>query len=152
MNYRHLTPLFAVSPQVNEADIEYAARLGFCVIICNRPDQEEPAQSPAQEIAAYAACYGIAFRHVPVVSGSIGDADIALMRKVIDECDGPILAYCRTGTRSAMLWALSNAGRLPLSTLVNRTAAVGYDISTLTARLTTGAATDSAKFKAPPSC
>lgn len=139
MSLKSLSPAFAVSPQLSEADVAHAARAGFRTIICNRPDAEEPGQMTAAAMAGLVVQHGMQFAHVPVVSGKISDEDVALMADALLRSDGPVLAYCRTGTRSATLWALANAGALPASTIVDAAKAAGYDLSALRPRLEAGA-------------
>ena len=79
---------------------------GFKSIICNRPDNEQPGQPSAAEIRRAAEAAGLSFRHVPIISGqpATGD-DVAAMAQALDELEGPVFAYCRSGTRSTNLFA-----------------------------------------------
>ncbi len=107
MDIRRLNDRLAVSPQIRAADMPAIARGGYRGIICNRPDGEEPSQPTAAEIEAAARQAGLGFAHVPVVSGQVGEADVAAMRAAADRLPGPILAYCRSGARSATLAGLA---------------------------------------------
>lgn len=138
MPFKPLTPSLSVSPQLSDADVAEAARQGFKAIISNRPDGEEPGQPTAAEMQALAARHGLAFAHVPTVGGQITDAHVAGMTEALARLDGPVLAYCRTGTRSTTLWALGQAGSQPADTLITAAAAVGYDLSALRPRLEAG--------------
>jgi sulfide:quinone oxidoreductase len=137
MPFKALTPSLSVSPQLTEADVAEAARNGFRAIIDNRPDGEEPGQPTAAEMKAMATAHGLGFAHVPTVGGKISDEDVALMAHALADLEGPVLAYCRTGTRSTMLWALTQAGAQPADGLIATGAEAGYDISTLRPRLET---------------
>jgi sulfide:quinone oxidoreductase len=139
MTIKLLTPALSVSPQLTEADIAQAARDGFRAIIDNRPDGEEPGQVSAADMERLAAAHGMAFAHVPVVPGKIGDEDVARMADALSRLDAPVLAYCRTGTRSTSLWALSQAGTLPADTILRTASDAGYDLTALRPRLETPA-------------
>ena len=137
MPFKALTPALSVSPQLNEADVAEAASAGFRAIIDNRPDGEEPGQPTAAEMSALATAHGLGFAHVPTVGGKISDEDVALMAHVLADLEGPVLAYCRTGTRSTTLWALSQAGAQTADALIATAAAAGYDLAALRPRLET---------------
>jgi len=141
MTIKSLTPALSVSPQLSEADIAQAARDGFRGIVDNRPDGEEPGQLSADQMEQLAASHGMAFAHVPVVAGKIGDEDVARMADVLARLDAPVLAYCRTGTRSTSLWALSQAGSMPAETILKTANNAGYDLAALRARLETNTST-----------
>ena len=137
MPFKTLTPSLSVSPQLSEADVAQAARDGFRAIIDNRPDGEEPGQPSAAEMQAFAASHGLGFAHVPTVGGKISDEDVALMAHALSTFEGPVLAYCRTGTRSTTLWALTQAGAQPADALIATAAEASYDLSALRPRLET---------------
>lgn len=137
MPFKALTTSLSVSPQLSEADVAQAARDGFRAIIDNRPDGEEPGQPSATEMQAMAASHGMGFAHVPTVGGKISDKDVAQMAHALSRLDGPVLAYCRTGTRSTTLWALSEVGAQPADVLIATAAGAGYDLSALRPRLET---------------
>ncbi|GHH25280.1 hypothetical protein GCM10008023_38460 [Sphingomonas glacialis] len=141
MTIKSLTPALSVSPQLTEADIAQAARDGFRGIVDNRPDGEEPGQLSADQMEQLAASHGMAFAHVPVVAGKIGDEDVARMADVLARLDAPVLAYCRTGTRSTSLWALSQVGSMPAETILKTASNAGYDLAALRSRLETNSAT-----------
>ena len=137
MPFKALTPALSVSPQLDEADVAEAASAGFRAIIDNRPDGEEPGQPTAAEMSALATAHGLGFAHVPTVGGKISDEDVALMAHALADLEGPVLAYCRTGTRSTTLWALSQAGAQTADALIATAAAAGYDLAALRPRLET---------------
>lgn len=109
MDVRRLSPGFAVSGQIGPGDLPKIAAEGFRTVICVRPDGEDPGQPPAEEIRRAAEAAGLAFRHIPVVSGRMGEADVAAFSAALDAAPGPALAYCRSGGRAGELW--SRAGR-----------------------------------------
>lgn len=131
MAFKQLIPGFSVSPQLMAADVAAAARLGFRSIISNRPDGEDPGQPTADDTAALAKLLDLAFVHVPVVSGAIAETDVEAMRRALAELEAPVLAFCRSGTRSATLWAMAEAGRIDPDAILQATASAGYDLSSL---------------------
>jgi sulfide:quinone oxidoreductase len=135
MAFKQLTPSLSVSPQLTAADVETAARSGFRAIISNRPDGEESGQITAVQMEALAKAHGMAFAHIPVASGKIADEDVAGMAAAMARLDGRVLAYCRTGTRSATLWALSQSGVQSADEILESTSAAGYDLNGLRKRL-----------------
>jgi sulfide:quinone oxidoreductase len=104
-------------------------------VINNRPDGEEPGQPGSDELAAAAEANGLVYRHIPVVPGQWQDEQIAAFADALADLPGPTLAFCRTGTRAATLWALQAARRQPVDAVLSRTAAAGYDLSPLAPRL-----------------
>ena len=135
MPFKPLTPNLFVCPQPDDAEIAQAAAEGFRAVIDNRPDGEEPNQISSAQMQALAAAHGMGFAHVPVVPGQIGNEDVARMADALARLDGPVLAYCRTGTRSATLWALTQAGALPADQIIATAADAGYDLTALRPRL-----------------
>ena len=133
--FKQITPALAVSPQITEQDIELAAASGIKTIISNRPDGEEPRQPDAATIEAVAARHGINFVHIPVVVGSISDADVAKMDAALTNMDRPTLAFCRSGGRAAMMWALTQSGRIEPSVLLKTAEAAGFNIASIAPRL-----------------
>jgi len=126
---------FCVAPQLNPEDLSALAAAGIRSLVCNRPDGEADDQPGSQAMAAAAAAQGLEFAYLPVISGAIGDADIHAFAAALEQLPGPVLAYCRTGTRSATLWALSQAGQRPLDDILARAARAGFDLGQLRPRL-----------------
>jgi len=150
MPFKSLTPTLSVSPQLSEADVAQAASDGFRAIIDNRPDGEEPGQITAAEMQLLASFHGMGFAHVPTVGGQISDSDVEGMAEAFARLEAPILAYCRTGTRSTTLWALTEAGSQSADALIATAAEAGYDLSALRPRLETSAPTRSARLSDGP--
>ena len=126
-----LTPEIAVAGQLTPDDVDALARRGFKAIINNRPDGEAPDQPSAAAIAAAAARNGRAYRAVPVVSGRLGEADIAAFAQALGELERPLVAFCRSGTRSTTVWALASAPGADPDSLIRAAADAGYDLSGL---------------------
>lgn len=143
--FRVLNDRFAVASQIDEATVADAAAQGFVLIVNNRPDGEEPSASQGDAIAAAAEAADIGYVAIPVGSGGFGTEQIDALALAISECDGPILAYCRSGTRSTYLWALACArDGAPADPLIDAAAAAGYDISGLRSTLEAMSAESSA--------
>jgi sulfide:quinone oxidoreductase len=130
MNPKSITPTLSVSEQVQPQEIAALAAAGIKAIICNRPDGEGADQPSFAEIEAAAKAAGMQAAYLPVVSGKIDEADAQALGLLIDRLPKPILAYCRSGTRSATLWSLSEGGRgRPLPEIISATKAAGYDMA-----------------------
>src|SRR5579859_6424459 len=129
-DFRRVTEDFTTAPQISVADVAEAARQGFTAIICNRPDGEDPGQPTAAEIAAAAQAAGLTYTHIPV-RGAPGPAEVEAMRQAVDAAPGPVLAYCRSGTRSITTWAIGQAmsGARSRGELLGLGRAAGYDLS-----------------------
>src|SRR5690606_25582801 len=106
MDYRQLTPNYSVSGQIHPEDVEAIKAAGFRSVICNRPDGEQPGQPGADAIKAAVEAAGLAFRHVPVISGQVTEENVAGHAAALEELPGPVFAYCRSGARSTNLLAL----------------------------------------------
>jgi len=102
-----ITDDYAVAAQIFADNIAAIAAEGFVAIICNRPDGEDPGQPTAAEIAAACDAAGLAFHHIPVSEVPIAIELIQEQRRLIVDSDGPVLAYCRSGTRSQVIWQAS---------------------------------------------
>lgn len=111
MDIKRLNAGIATSPQILPTDIEAIARAGYRSIICNRPDREEQRQPTARDIESASRAAGLGFAHIPVVSGSASESDAAAMAKALASLPGPVLAYCRSGARSAKLAEMAGALR-----------------------------------------
>jgi uncharacterized protein (TIGR01244 family) len=129
-DFRRVTEDFTTAPQISVADVAEAAAQGFTAIICNRPDGEDPGQPAAAEIAAAAQAAGMTYTHIPV-RGAPGPAEVEAMRQAVDAAAGPVLAYCRSGTRSITTWAIGQAmsGARTRGELVALGRQAGYDLS-----------------------
>jgi sulfide:quinone oxidoreductase len=129
MDVRTVTETLSVSLQLSPGDVDQAADQGFRSIICNRPDGESPDQPPYAVIAAAAEAAGLEVRSIPVRGGAIDAESVRAFDQALAALPKPILAYCRSGTRSITLWALTQAGRRPPREIVLHAQAAGYDVS-----------------------
>ena len=137
MDIRPLTENFAVSPQIDAAHIKEIAGAGFRSILCNRPDHEEMGQPDFIEIEAAAKAEGLETRCVPIVSGMMTQDSVDEFDRALEELPKPILAYCRSGTRCTMLWAVVEHGRRDDEEIVSRAAKAGYDVAPLVRQMRT---------------
>ncbi|QEU06785.1 bifunctional protein tyrosine phosphatase family protein/NAD(P)/FAD-dependent oxidoreductase [Paracoccus yeei] len=141
MDRRQIEPGFAVSGQLFPQDLPGLAAQGFRSVICNRPDGEAADQPGFQAIAQAAAAAGLQALYLPVQPGMVRDADAAAFAQALSDLPGPVLAYCRTGIRSASLWTLAQAGQRPIAQIVERTRAAGLDMSGIARRIAHGGRT-----------
>lgn len=127
---RRVTEDISVAPQISVADVEEAAAQGFKTIINNRPDGEAPDQPPGHEIEAAAKAAGLAYFHIPVRGGPTPE-QVETTAQVLAQADKPVLAFCRSGTRSIVTWSLCQAasGARGREELVGLGRAAGYDLS-----------------------
>ena len=135
MDIRPIDDRIAVAPQLAVEDIPELARLGFKTIVANRPDGEEPGQPAMADIEAAAREHGLNWVYQPVESGNILDSDVDQFDDMIRDADTPVLAFCRSGTRCTVLWALSAARRESADDIVGKARGAGYDISGLVPRM-----------------
>ncbi len=129
MDIRKLDDDICVTPQITVEDVAEAARLGFRTIVANRPDHEEAGQPAMADIEAAAREHGLNWVYQPVESGNIRDTDVDRFAPLLADADKPILAFCRSGTRCTVLWALSAARSQPVEPLLMRARQAGYDLS-----------------------
>ena len=141
MDIKPVSDKLSLSEQLQLSDIAIAAEQGYRSIICNRPDGEGADQPTFDEIKNTAEALGMDVRYQPVVPGQISDDDVASFSQIMREVPKPTLAFCRTGTRSATLWSLSQANNLPISDILSSTQAAGYDMSGAVRRLANGGKT-----------
>lgn len=128
--FRKLVEGVYASPQIGLSDVELARAMGVRLIVNNRPEMESPDQVPGAEIEAAARAAGIAYVAIPVTHAGFSEPQVRAMATALEGATGPILAYCRSGTRSTLLWALAEAstGAAP-DDLAAAAAQAGYDLS-----------------------
>lgn len=108
MQITPLSPTVSVSPQLLAGDLDEVVRQGFLMVVNNRPDGEEPGQPRSAELEAAARRLGLAYRHIPVVPGGLTAREAADFADACRAAGGPVLAFCRTGARSAKLWSAAD--------------------------------------------
>lgn len=131
MDARMITPAYSVSPQILPEDMADIAAQGFAAVICNRPDGEVPPDLHADVMARAAAAAGLTFHILPLTHQTMTPDNVARQRALIEGSDGPVLAYCASGTRSSVIWALGEAGHSPVDQVLAATRAAGYALDNL---------------------
>ncbi len=141
MDIKPLTAELSVAPQIVSADMRAVAEAGFRSVICNRPDGEGSDQPLFSEIERSAVDQGLQIRYLPAESGKVTDEQGAAFGALMAELPKPVLAFCRTGMRSTTMWALSNAGRMPLPQIIERSSQAGFDLKGVVRRIVNGGRT-----------
>ena len=134
--FRKLTDNILVAPQIGLDAVSAAAAAGVTLIINNRPEDESADQTPGPDIEAAARKAGLDYIAIPVTHAGFADWQVTAMADALDKPDGKVLAYCRSGTRSTLLWALARAskGDHP-AVLAEQAADAGYDLTPITAMM-----------------
>lgn len=131
-DFRPLSAQFSVAPQISIEDIAEAKAQGFAMVINNRPDGEEPSAPQGDAIAHAAAAEGLAYAAIPIGHAGFSHPQIDALDTLLADATGPILAYCRSGTRSTHLWALARArAGDDVEGIVEAAAQAGYDLTGL---------------------
>lgn len=131
-DFRTLSADYSVAPQISIEDVAEAKAAGFAMIVNNRPDGEEPEAPQGDAIADAAAAEGLAYAAIPVGHAGFSHSQLDALDAVLSGATGPVLAYCRSGTRSTHLWALARArAGDDVEAIVEAAAGAGYDLSGL---------------------
>lgn len=132
--FRTLDETIMVAPQIGTDAVAEALAQGVTLIINNRPEGESDDQVPGADIEAAARAAGIGYVAIPITHAGFSEAQVMAMREALEKADGPVLAYCRSGTRSTLLWALaqSSLGEHP-AVLAEKAAKAGYDLAPVAA-------------------
>ena len=131
MDIRAITPTYAVSPQIALEDLAAIKAAGYTTIINNRPDGEIPPHLHHARMQAAATALGLTYVQNTVIGGAMTDANVAAQGAAIAAADGPVFAYCASGNRSSVVWALAHAGKLPTDDLIGLPARFGYQLEGL---------------------
>lgn len=131
MDIRALTPGYAVSPQIEPTDLPAIKAAGYTVVIDNRPDHEIPDELQTDTMRAEAEALGLVFIANPVIGGQITMDNVTAQGTALAEATGPVFAYCASGNRSSIVWALSQAGSRPIDELIAIPAKFGYQLEHL---------------------
>lgn len=130
-----LTPNVTALPQPSPEQVTELARRGYRTIIGNRPEGEAPDQPGWLELKAAATAAGMEAVQIPVIPGQIGEEDVQAFRQALERLPKPIAAFCRTGARSTLLWALANEGNLTAEERIAIARKEGYDLEPSRERL-----------------
>lgn len=126
-----LTETLAVAPQLTDEDMADLAAAGYTTVINNRPDGEHAGQPLSDDLRAAAIRHGLTFLHQPVASGEITQAQVDAFARTLEQSDGPVAAFCRSGKRSVTLWALANSQTVDVDALIATAGAAGFDLTDL---------------------
>ena len=131
MDIRALTPSYAVSPQIAIADLSEIKAAGYKTIIDNRPDAEISAELHSHNMRAAAEALGLSFHVNPVIGGALTPENVTLQADILAKADGPVFAYCASGNRCSVVWALTEAGKQSADVLISIPAKFGYNLEHL---------------------
>ena len=135
LELKRINDAVSVAPQISPDDMAALKAAGFVTVINNRPDGESPDQPSSATMQAAAEAAGLAYHHIPLGRDGVSPRMVEETGAAFEGSDGPVLAFCRSGTRSTTLWALSQAGKLPAQEIVAQAARAGYDMSHLLGHL-----------------
>lgn len=135
MEVKRINEHVSVSPQISPEDVAAIKAAGFVSIINNRPDGEAAEQASSAVIEAAAHAAGLAYHYIPLGREGVSPEMVAETKSVLEGSSGPVFCYCRSGTRSTTLWALSQAGKQPAGEIISAAANAGYDMSHLAGHL-----------------
>ena len=135
MELKRINQHVSVSPQISPEDIPTIKAQGFTTIINNRPDGESPDQPSSDTIQQAAQAAGLVYHYIPLGRDGVSPDMVERTTEALDSSEGPVFCYCRSGTRSTTLWALSQAGKMSPDRIIAEAAAAGYDMSHLAGHL-----------------
>lgn len=129
-DFRQLSESVWASPQIGAAEVAEAAHRGFAMIVNNRPDGETEDQPSGEAVAQAAQAAGLDYRAIPISHGGFSETQVEAMTEALASAQGPVLAFCRSGTRSTLLWSLAQAaqGRDPAE-IAAAASKAGYDVA-----------------------
>jgi len=131
LDVKRINDHVSVAPQIRPEDFASLKAMGFSSVVNNRPDGEAPDQPTTATMQAAAAAAGLDYHYIPLGRDGVSPEMVEQTRSVLEGSAGPVLCYCRSGTRSTTLWALSQAGTTPADEIVEAAAHAGYDMSHL---------------------
>lgn len=130
MEPRTITPTYHVSPQILPEDAQAIKDAGYVRVICNRPDAEVPPALQSSAMQAALEAVGVEFHALPLTHMTMTPDNVA-RQEALAQADGPVLAYCASGTRCTVIWALSQAANQPVDDILGTAARAGYDLGGL---------------------
>ncbi|MBI4045297.1 MAG: TIGR01244 family phosphatase [Devosia nanyangense] len=136
LELKRINDTITVSGQILPEDVSALKAAGFTTIINNRPDGESPDQPASVQIEAAAKAAGLNYIAIPLGRDGVTPDMVEKTRAALEGSDGPVFAFCRSGTRSTTLWALSQAGEMDGADIIAQAAGAGYDMSHLAGHLT----------------
>ena len=131
MDARELTPTYHVTPQIDPADAGAIAEAGYTLVICNRPDAENPPSHQADAMRAALEAEGLRFEVLPLTHQTMTPENVARQKALMDGAEGKVLAYCASGTRSSVVWALGQAPERDVDEILGACGRAGYALEAL---------------------
>ena len=135
---RQLDDKVWVSEQIHPDEVAALVGQGITMLVNNRPDGEEPGQPDWSQIADAADAAGLEYAFIPVTPGQMSGAQAEEFRRLVTDMPKPVLAFCRTGTRSIQLWSLAARDRLSTDEVIRMAATAGYDLEGMRDRIEQG--------------
>ena len=129
MEIRKITPAYFVSPQISVEDVPAIAAAGIKTVVCNRPDSEITGAQQAGKIEEAVRAAGLEFVLNPFDNTTMTSDHMTLQREVLAGTQDPVLAYCRTGTRSTVVWAMGQAGSMSVHDILEAAENAGYQLA-----------------------
>ncbi len=131
MEIRPITPRYAVSPQITVEDVPAIAEAGFVKVICNRPNAEVPADMQSDAIGDAVRAAGLEYEVLELTHQTMTPENVSRQRDMAETCSGPVLAYCASGTRCSVVWALGQCDRMSTDEILTATTNAGYQLENL---------------------
>lgn len=131
MEIRPITPRYAVSPQITVEDVPAIVEAGFVKVICNRPNSEVPPDQQSKAIGQAVRDAGLEYEVLELTHQTMTPENVALQRDMAENCSGPVLAYCASGTRCSVVWALGQCDQLSTDDILDATRKAGYALDGL---------------------
>ncbi len=132
MNIGHIDGNYYVSPQLSPDQMEEIANLGFVSIICNRPDFEVPDSIGSSVIGEFAKNLGIEFHILELIPQAMTAENAEKQRSLFQKAKGPVLAYCASGTRCSLIWAMGEAAQgVDIDSILQKTSQAGFGLQGL---------------------
>ena len=131
MEIRPITPRYAVSPQISVEDVPAIAEAGFVKVICNRPNTEVPPDQQSDAIGEAVRAAGMEYEVLELTHQTMTPKNVARQRDLAESCAGPVLAYCASGTRCSVVWALGQCDQLSTDEILDATGKAGYALDGL---------------------
>ncbi|WP_037310498.1 TIGR01244 family sulfur transferase [Ruegeria halocynthiae] len=131
MEIRPITPRYAVSPQITVEDVPAIAKAGFVKVICNRPNTEVTEDMQSDAIGQAVRAAGMEYEVLELTHQTMTPENVALQRGLAESCGGPVLAYCASGTRCSVVWALGQCDQMSTDDILDATTNAGYALDNL---------------------
>ena len=131
MEIRPITPRYAVSPQISVEDVPAIVEAGFVKVICNRPNVEVPPDQQSAAIGEAVRAAGLEYEVLELTHQTMTPENVARQRDLAESCSGPVLAYCASGTRCSVVWALGQCDTLSTDEILDATGKAGYALENL---------------------